>query len=62
MSDSYRNKPGRDKRNRTRKERKTSSDVREIPQHVWKSIQTPRQNEVDFLNRYNGKLYDTITE
>lgn len=60
MAKSYRNKPNRDKRNRTRKER--SSDLKEIPHHVWKSIQTPRQNEVDFMNRYNGKLYDTFKE
>lgn len=60
MAKSYRNKPNRDKRNRTRKEK--SSDLKEIPIYVWKQIQTPRQNEVDFLNRYNGKLYDTVTE
>ena len=56
----YRNKPNRDKRNRTRKNGGTSSDVKEIPAHVWKSIQTPRENQVDFMNRYNGKLYDTF--
>lgn len=54
----YRNKPNkhRDKQ-RTRKQRHT--DVRDIPKHVWDSIKTPKEREVDFYNRYNGKLYDT---
>lgn len=32
----YRNKPNRDKRNRTSKAK--SHDIREVPSHVWENI------------------------
>lgn len=54
----HRNKPNKHRdKHRTRKERTT--ELRDIPKHVWDSIKTPKEREVDWMNRYNGKLYDT---
>lgn len=38
MAKSYRNKPNRDKRNHTRKERK--DNLKEVPHYVWEQIRT----------------------
>lgn len=36
MAKSYRNKPGREKGNRTRKEKRV--EIKEIPAHVWRDL------------------------
>lgn len=36
MAKSYRNKPNRDKRNRTRKEKHV--EIREVPHYVWANL------------------------
>lgn len=52
MAKSYRNKPNRDKRNRTRKEK--NYEIREVPAHVWKTISS--------TDRYVSGQKDTYWE
>ncbi len=51
MAKSYRNKPNRDKRNRTRKEK--SMEVRNVPQYVWDNIKR-MEHQVSSYERFDA--------
>lgn len=56
MPKQFRNKPDRQKGNRTRKEKKI--DIPDIPHYVWQSLRTsPQERRDDFNDRYSGKFH-----